>query len=87
MNNGEGEVMDLRDIDLNLLVVFNQLLLDRSVSTAGEKLGLTQPAVSNSLKRLRTALAAVERPPESPDTVSHLHYRVGIRLWSDIIRT
>ncbi len=64
--------MDLRDIDLNLLVVFNQLLLDRSVSTAGEKLGLTQPAVSNSLKRLRTALAAVERPPESPDTVSHL---------------
>ncbi|MBJ9658903.1 LysR family transcriptional regulator, partial [Burkholderia multivorans] len=45
--------MDLRDIDLNLLVVFNQLLLDRSVSTAGEKLGLTQPAVSNSLKRLR----------------------------------
>lgn len=48
--------MDLRDIDLNLLVVFNQLLLDRSVSTAGEKLGLTQPAVSNSLKRLRAAL-------------------------------
>jgi len=48
--------MDLRDIDLNLLVVFKQLLLDRSVSTVGEKLGLTQPAVSNSLKRLRAAL-------------------------------
>lgn len=48
--------MDLREIDLNLLVVFNQLLLDRSVSTAAEKLGLTQPAVSNALKRLRTAL-------------------------------
>ena len=45
--------MDLREIDLNLLVVFNQLLLDRSVSTAAEKLGLTQPAVSNALKRLR----------------------------------
>ena len=48
--------MDLREIDLNLLVVFNQLLLDRSVSKAAEKLGLSQPAVSNALKRLRAAL-------------------------------
>lgn len=48
--------MDLREIDLNLLVVFNQLLLDRSVSIAAEKLGLTQPAVSNALKRLRAVL-------------------------------
>lgn len=51
-----GYGVDLRDIDLNLLVVFNQLLLDRSVSTAADKLGMTQPAVSNALKRLRTAL-------------------------------
>lgn len=48
--------MNLREIDLNLLLVFNQLLLDRSVSTAAEKLGLTQPAVSNALKRLRAVL-------------------------------
>ena len=48
--------MELREIDLNLLLVFNQLLLDRSVSIAAEKLGLTQPAVSNALKRLRTVL-------------------------------
>jgi DNA-binding transcriptional LysR family regulator len=48
--------MDLREIDLNLLVVFNQLLMDQSVSTSAEKLGLTQPAVSNALKRLRTVL-------------------------------
>lgn len=48
--------MDLRDIDLNLLLVFNQLLLDRSVSASADKLGLTQPAVSNALKRLRTVL-------------------------------
>ena len=48
--------MELRDLDLNLLVVFNQLLLDRSVSAAADKLGLTQPAVSNALKRLRTVL-------------------------------
>ncbi|MDH4563810.1 LysR family transcriptional regulator [Pseudomonas sp. BN411] len=48
--------MDLRDLDLNLLVVFNQLLVDRRVSTAADNLGLTQPAVSNALKRLRTTL-------------------------------
>jgi DNA-binding transcriptional LysR family regulator len=48
--------MELREIDLNLLLVFNQLLLDRSVSVAAEKLGLTQPAVSNALKRLRAVL-------------------------------
>lgn len=48
--------MDLRHLDLNLLVVFHQLLLDRSVSAAAEHLGLTQPAVSNALKRLRAGL-------------------------------
>lgn len=48
--------MDLRKIDLNLLVVFNQLLLDRRLTTVADKLGLTQPAVSNALKRLRFLL-------------------------------
>ncbi len=48
--------MDLRELDLNLLVVFNQLLLDRSVSTTAERLGISQPGVSNALKRLRSLL-------------------------------
>jgi DNA-binding transcriptional LysR family regulator len=48
--------MELREIDLNLLLVFNQMLLDRSVSAAAHKLGVTQPAVSNALKRLRLLL-------------------------------
>lgn len=48
--------MDLSKIDLNLLVVFNQLFLDRKVSLAAEKLDLSQPAVSNALKRLRLLL-------------------------------
>ncbi len=50
------KTMNLRDIDLNLLVIFNQLLIDRRVSTTADKLGLSQPAISNSLKRLRTLL-------------------------------
>ena len=45
--------MELKDIDLNLLVVFNRLLLDRRVSKVAENLGLSQPAVSNALARLR----------------------------------
>lgn len=48
--------MELRDIDLNLLVVFNQLLTERRVSAVADTLGLTQPAVSNALKRLRKLL-------------------------------
>ncbi len=48
--------MELRDLDLNLLVVFNQLLIERRVSRVAETLGLTQPAVSNALARLRRLL-------------------------------
>ena len=48
--------MQLRDVDLNLLVIFNQLLIDKRVSAAAETLGITQPAVSNALKRLRVLL-------------------------------
>lgn len=48
--------MDLKDIDLNLLVIFNELLQERRVSAVAAKLELTQPAVSNALKRLRTLL-------------------------------
>ncbi|KLN56407.1 LysR family transcriptional regulator [Variovorax paradoxus] len=45
--------MELKDIDLNLLVVFHQLLVDRRVSKAASSLGLSQPGVSNALARLR----------------------------------
>ena len=48
--------MELKDIDLNLLVVFNQLLIERNVSKVADKLGLGQPAVSNALARLRKLL-------------------------------
>lgn len=40
-------------MDLNLLVVFQQLLTERRVSKVAENLGLSQPAVSNALARLR----------------------------------
>lgn len=43
----------LRKVDLNLLVVFDTLFAQRSVTAASEKLGMTQPAVSLALGRLR----------------------------------
>ncbi len=48
--------MELKDIDLNLLLVFHQLLMERRVNAVAEKLGLSQPAVSNALNRLRRLL-------------------------------
>ncbi|WP_321794861.1 LysR family transcriptional regulator [Caballeronia sp. J97] len=48
--------MELWDVDLNLLVVFNELLHRRRVSAVASALGISQPAVSNSLHRLRNLL-------------------------------
>jgi DNA-binding transcriptional LysR family regulator len=48
--------MQLSQIDLNLLRVFQQLLQDRRVSLAASSLGMSQPAVSHALRRLREAL-------------------------------
>ncbi|WP_244102911.1 LysR family transcriptional regulator [Burkholderia gladioli] len=44
----------LRNIDLNLLLVFDVLYRTRSTTRAAQALHLTQPSVSNALKRLRT---------------------------------
>lgn len=48
--------MELQDIDLNLLVIFNELLRQRRVSAVATTLGTSQPAISNALNRLRKAL-------------------------------
>jgi DNA-binding transcriptional LysR family regulator len=45
---------DLRNIDLNLLVVFEALIQERNVTRAAQRLSLGQPAVSGALARLRT---------------------------------
>src|SRR6476659_3334288 len=45
--------MNLASLDLNLLVTLDAVLEQRSVSRAAEQLGLSQPAVSAQLARLR----------------------------------
>jgi DNA-binding transcriptional LysR family regulator len=48
--------MNLRSVDLNLLVALDALVAERSVTRAGRRLGLSQPAASNALRRLRQTL-------------------------------
>jgi len=45
--------MRLKKLDLNLLVAFRALMTHRNVSTAARDLGITQPALSHALTRLR----------------------------------
>lgn len=45
--------MNLRRVDLNLLVALDALLTERHVTRAARKVGLSQPAMSNALSRLR----------------------------------
>ena len=45
--------MNLSRIDLNLLVYLDVLLREKNVTRAAEQLGITQPALSNGLRRLR----------------------------------
>lgn len=44
---------DLRKLDLNLILVLDALLSERNLTRAGERVGMTQPAVSGALARLR----------------------------------
>ena len=48
---------DFRQIDLNLLKLLDALIRERSVTKAGHRLGLSQPAASRALARLRRLLA------------------------------
>ena len=46
--------IDLRRVDLNLLVVFETLMAERHVGRAAQRLNVGQPAVSHALSRLRS---------------------------------
>jgi DNA-binding transcriptional LysR family regulator len=48
--------MNVAALDLNLLVALNALLQEESVSRGGQKIGLSQPAMSHALGKLRDLL-------------------------------
>jgi DNA-binding transcriptional LysR family regulator len=45
--------MDIKAVDLNLLKAFDALMTERAVTRAGQRVGLSQPAMSGALVRLR----------------------------------
>ncbi len=47
--------INFRTLDLNLLKVFDVVMVERNVTRAAARLAMTQPAVSNALRRLREA--------------------------------
>ncbi|WP_440875673.1 LysR family transcriptional regulator [Thalassotalea sp. PLHSN55] len=46
--------MNISKVDLNLLIYLDVLLREKNVTRAASQLNITQPAMSNGLKRLRT---------------------------------
>jgi len=44
---------DLRRVDINLIVVLDAILIEKNLTRAGERIDMTQPAVSGALARLR----------------------------------
>lgn len=49
-------MMSFRNLDLNLLRVFDAVMTEQNLTRAASSLAMTQPAVSNALRRLRDAL-------------------------------
>jgi DNA-binding transcriptional LysR family regulator len=49
--------MDIRAVDLNLLKAFGALMTERAVTRAAGRIGLSQPAMSHALSRLRSLFA------------------------------
>ena len=48
--------MNINSVDLNLLLVFDAILRERNITIAANRIGLSQPAMSNALARLRRVL-------------------------------
>ena len=48
--------MSFLTLDLNLLRVFDAVMTEQNLTRAANRLAMTQPAVSNAVKRLRDAL-------------------------------
>ena len=68
-------------IDLNLLIVFDAVMAERNLRKAGERLGRSQPAVSQAIARLRdvTGDRLFDRAPTGIAPTPRAE-----RLWADI---
>jgi DNA-binding transcriptional LysR family regulator len=73
--------MNFRSLDLNLLRVFDVVVAEGNITRAAERLAMTQPAVSNALKRLRDAIGEdlLTRAPRGVKPTSF-----GEALWPQV---
>ncbi len=69
------------DLDLNLLIVFDAVMTERNLRKAGERLGRSQPSVSQSMARLRDLVGdqLFERSPQGIVPTARAEI-----LWNDI---
>jgi len=72
---------NFRTLDLNLLKVFDAVMLERNVTRAAARLAMTQPAVSNALRRLREAMNEELFVP-SPTGMAPTAY--ALTLWQTV---
>jgi DNA-binding transcriptional LysR family regulator len=65
--------MDIRAVDLNLLKAFDALHAERAVTRAASRIGLSQPAMSHALSRLRALFAddLFVRTPSGMEPTAH----------------
>jgi DNA-binding transcriptional LysR family regulator len=73
--------MNFRTLDLNLLRVFDTVMVERNVTRAAERLAMSQPAVSNALRRLREAIGEELFVPGSTGVTPTPH---AVALWPAI---
>ena len=81
MNMALRPSFTFRTLDLNLLRVFDEVMAERSLTRAAHNLSLTQPAVSNALRRLRDTLGdeLVRRSGQGVEPTPH-----ALALWPSV---
>jgi DNA-binding transcriptional LysR family regulator len=82
--------VDVKAIDLNLLVVFDAMVEHRGVTRAGEVIGLSQPAMSAAVGRLRALFGDalfVRSGAEMKPTARALELAAPVRRVIDTVRT
>lgn len=70
--------LNFRTLDLNLLRVFDAVMAERHVTRAAERLAMSQPAVSNALRRLRES---VQEELLLPTTTGVTPTPAALALW------
>lgn len=73
--------INFRTLDLNLLKVFDVVMVERNVTRAAQRLAMTQPAVSNALRRLRQSTHEELFVPSSTGVTPTLHAQA---LWPPV---